>query len=137
MRRAILPFVLGCLWLTAPSPALAQTLMVRPDLFPDAGPQQPPFCKRSQGNLVVTVKSVGPATMALAPFYVKVEFSPGGRLEKQVQGLVPGSAADVLFAIPPGCFSPDCKFTITVDSRNNIRESDKSNNVATGRCPRG
>jgi hypothetical protein len=39
--------------------------------------------------------------------------------------------------IRPGCFNPDCKFKITVDSRNNIRESDERNNVAEGRCPRG
>jgi len=136
MPRSIVPLLLGCLWLTAASPALAQTLMVRPDLWPDSGSPQSPFCKRNQGNLVVTVKSVGPATAPLAPFYVKVEFKPGGPFEKQVDRVIPGSTADVQFAIPPGCFNPDCKFTITVDSRNNIRESDKSNNVANGRCPR-
>jgi hypothetical protein len=136
MPRSILPLLLGCLWLTAASPALAQTLMVRPDLWPDSGSPQAPFCKRNQGNLVVTAKSVGPATAPLAPFYVKVEFKPGGAFEKQVDCVIPGSTADVQFAIPPGCFNPDCNFTITVDSRNNIRESDKSNNVANGRCPR-
>jgi len=136
MPRSIVSLLLGCLWLTAASPALAQTLMVRPDLWPDSGSPQSPFCKRNQGNLVVTVKSVGPATAPLAPFYVRVEFKPGGAFEKQVDRMIPGSTADVQFAIPPGCFNPDCHFTITVDSRNNIRESDKSNNVANGRCPR-
>jgi CARDB len=128
---------LGCLGLLAASPASAQTLMIRPDLWPDPGPPQSSFCKRAQGNLVVTVRSVGPASAPLAPFYVKVEFKPGGAFEKPVERLVPGSTADVQFAIPPGCFTPDCHFTITVDSRKNIRESDKSNNVADGRCPRG
>jgi hypothetical protein len=136
MQRAILPLLLGCLCLIAASPALGQTLMIRSDLWPDPGPQQSAFCKRNQGNLVVTVRSVGPAQAPLAPFYVKVEFRPGGVFEKQVERLIPGSAADVQFAIPPGCFNPDCKFTIMVDSKNNIRESDKSNNVANGRCPR-
>ena len=136
MERAILRLLLGCLCLVAASRAPAQTLMIRSDLWPDPGPAQSGFCKRNQGNLVVTVRSVGPATAPLAPFYVKVEFTPGGAFEKQVERLVPGSTADVPFAIPPGCFNPDCKFTITVDSRNNIRESDKSNNVANGRCPR-
>ena len=136
MPRSIVPLLLGCLWLTTASPALAQTLMVRPDLWPDSGSPQSSFCKRNQGNLVVTVKSVGPATAPLAPFYVSVEFKPGGAFEKQVERLIPGSSADVQFAIPPGCFNPDCKFTIVVDSRKNIRESDKSNNVANGRCPR-
>lgn len=128
---------LGCCWLTAASPAAAQTLMIRPDLWPDPGSPQSQFCKRTQGNLVVTVKSVGPASAPLAPFYVKVEFKPGGAFEKPVERLVPGSTADVQFAIPPACFAPDCNFTITVDSRRAIRESDKTNNVANGRCPRG
>ena len=136
MRRSILPLLLGCLCLVAASLALGQTLMVRSDLWPDPGPEQSAFCKRNQGNLVVTVRSVGPAQAPLAPFYVKAEFTPGGAFEKQVERLVPGSTADVQFAIPPGCFSPDCKFKITVDSRNTIRESDEHNNVAEGRCPR-
>ena len=136
MRRSILPLLLGCLCLVAASLAPGQTLMIRSDLWPDPGPEQSGFCKRNQGNLVVTVRSVGPAQAPLAPFYVKVEFTPGGAFEKQVERLVPGSTADVQFAIPPGCFNPDCKFKITVDSKNSIRESDERNNVAEGRCPR-
>jgi CARDB len=134
MRRPILALLLGCLCLVAASLALGQTLMIRSDLWPDPGLGQ--FCKRNQGNLVVTVRSVGPAQAPLAPFYVKVEFTPGGAFEKQVERLVPGSTAEVQFAIPPGCFNPDCKFKITVDSKNSIRESDERNNVAEGRCPR-
>ena len=134
MRRPILALLLGCLCLVSASLALGQTLMIRSDLWPDPGLEQ--FCKRNQGNLVVTVRSVGPAQAPLAPFYVKVEFTPGGAFEKQVERLVPGSTADVQFAIPPGCFNPDCKFKITVDSKNSIRESDERNNVAEGRCPR-
>jgi hypothetical protein len=137
MRRSILPLLLGCLCLGAASLALGQTLMVRSDLWPDPGPEQSGFCKRNQGNLVVTVRSVGPTQAPLAPFYVKVEFTPGGAFEKQVERLVPGSTVDVQLAIPPGCFNPDCKFKITVDSKNSIRESDERNNVAEGRCPRG
>ena len=136
MRRSILPLLLGCLCLAAASMALGQTLMVRSDLWPDPGPEQSGFCKRNQGNLVVMVRSVGPAQAPLAPFYVKVEFTPRGAFEKQVERLVPGSTADVQFAIPPGCFNPDCKFKITVDSKNSIRESDERNNIAEGRCPR-
>jgi hypothetical protein len=79
MRRSILPLLLGCLCLVAASLALGQTLMIRSDLWPDPGPEQSGFWKRNQGNLVVTVRSVGPAQAPLAPFYVKVEFTPGGR----------------------------------------------------------
>ena len=114
-----------------------QSAMVRPNLFPDPGPQQPPYCKRSQGNLVVTVRSVGPVSTApLVPFYVKVMFEPGGPVEKQVQGLMSGSTTDVLFPFPLQCFSSECKFTITVDSQKTIRQADRSNNTASGRCPR-
>jgi CARDB len=136
MRRSIPPLLLGCLCLVAASLVQGQTLMIRSDLWPDPGPGQSGFCKRNQGNLVVTVRSVGPTQAPLAPFYVKVEFTPGGTVEKQVERLVPGSTADVHFVMPPGCFNPECKFKITVDSKNNIRESDERNNVAEGRCPR-
>ena len=63
MPRSIVPLLLGCLWLTAASPALAQTLMVRPDLWPDSGSPQSPFCKRNQGNLVVTVNAGHPVRL--------------------------------------------------------------------------
>lgn len=136
MHRAFLVLTVGGLLAAATSVVFGQPTMVRPDLLPDPGAQQPPYCRKNpQGNLVVTVRAVGPSTNApLAPFHVKVVFNPGGTVEKQVQGLVSGSTADLPVPIPPAC-GKDCKFTITVDSRNEIREADETNNTVEARCP--
>src|SRR5215813_6757512 len=46
-----------------------------------------------------------------------------------------GTSVDVLFPLPPNCLS--CKFKITVDSSNQVDESNELNNTATGTCSLG
>ena len=41
---------------------------------------------------------------------------------------------NLFFPIPPACFHPDCSFRITVDSANQVTESDETNNTASGTC---
>jgi subtilase family serine protease len=42
---------------------------------------------------------------------------------------------DLLFKVPSGCFSPDCSFRITVDSANEVDESNyEGNNEVNGGC---
>ena len=45
-----------------------------------------------------------------------------------------GASVDLNFPIPRGCFDPDCEFRITVDANNQVIESDKGNNFASGTC---
>jgi hypothetical protein len=45
-----------------------------------------------------------------------------------------GGSIDLLFAVPPGCFSPDCSFTIRVDASNQVSESNEGNNAVNGGC---
>ena len=99
------------------------------------------YCQTgSTGNFTVTVKNQGSANAAQS--IVEVEFFPGGSKTAELLGpgpslsLPPGVAWDVtIFDAPPSsCFDPDCDFRITVDSTNQVSESNKANNVADGRC---
>ncbi len=114
-----------------------------PDLVPlpinpDIGPVG--FCQRSADQFTVTVKNQGGVEASVS--IVQVEFLPGGSRTADLFGpgpggsLPPGIAWDVQFLDPPlgSCFNPDCDFRITVDSANQVSESNETNNVVNGRC---
>ena len=108
-----------------------------PDLVPvNPNPQQGPlgFCRRDdQGNLIVTVKNQGTAD---APASITmVIFSPGGSFPLPTPAIPAGFSVDLPpLSIPGHCFDPDCDFTIIVDANNQVTESDKGNNTASGTC---
>lgn len=68
---------------------------------------------------------------------VKVEFYLTSGLQEfssAVEAIPAGETKSVSFAIPFGCFNPDCGFTITVDSGQDINESSELNNTVNGNC---
>jgi CARDB len=42
-------------------------------------------------------------------------------------GLPAGTSTRVQATIPPGCFDPDCGFTIVVDATDQLKESNERN----------
>jgi CARDB len=102
-----------------------------PDLVPVPDPTGS-FCRIRDGKLLVTVKNqgAGPA----GPSTAQVEFFGHGTVSMPTMALGPGAATDLLFAIPPGCFSPDCSFRITVDANSEVAEANEGNNAANGTC---
>lgn len=111
----------------------------KPDLVPV--PQilsfNPPvfdFCNRDdQGRLVVAVKNQGTADAAASE--TKVSFFGLGESSQITDPLSVGESVNLFFAIPAGCFNPDCDFTITVDSQNQVDStSEQGNNTVNGRC---
>ncbi len=102
-----------------------------PDLVP-VPDQFGSFCRMRDGKLLVTVKNqgAGPA----GPSTTEVEFFGHGTVSKPTMALAPNAATDLLFDIPPGCFSADCAFRITVDAQNAVTESNEGNNTANGIC---
>ena len=102
-----------------------------PDLVPvpDASGS---FCRGKDGKLLVTVKNqgAGPA----GPSTTQVDFGQHGTFSQATPALTPNMSTDLLFDIPAGCFDPDCGFTITVDSKNEVTESNEANNTASGFC---
>jgi hypothetical protein len=91
------------------------------------------YCDVSSEGLVITIQNVGDEQAA--PSKVLVEFSSLQSTTLDVP-LIPSRSFAVLkpVQIPVGCFSPDCSFKITVDKNNDVKESDESNNIATGIC---
>ncbi len=102
-----------------------------PDLIPVPDPQLG-FCKRKDLKLFVTVRNQGNAGAGAST--TRVDFSTGTTASQPTGPLAAGASTDVAFDIPPGCFSPDCGFRITVDSGNAVVESNEANNTASGTC---
>lgn len=102
-----------------------------PDLLPipDA---QGDFCRPEDGQLIVTVHNQG--TAAAGPSTTRVDFAGHGTVDRPTPALTPGASVNLAFAIPPGCFDPDCEFRIVVDVNDDVAESDEGNNYASGTC---
>jgi hypothetical protein len=112
-----------------------------PDLVPSKSPGQPDniagFCKVFDRTMkvVVSVKNQGNAASPVST--TAVQFAPGQSFNLATPAIPPGGSAHLdPVNIPAGCFSPDCNFTITVDSANQVKESNANNNSAKGRCIR-
>ncbi|NIV14178.1 MAG: hypothetical protein GWN62_23765 [Aliifodinibius sp.] len=106
-----------------------------PDLIPVPDPEPGiGFCKLdNQNRLIVTVKNQGDSDAP--PSTTKVEFFPGGVVEIPTPLIPAGASVDLPpISFPAGCFVPDCHFKITVDWKNEIIESNKANNIASGFC---
>jgi hypothetical protein len=100
-----------------------------PDPRPGVG-----FCRLDdRGRLLVTVKNQGTAGAPAST--TTVDFAPGGAFDLPTPAIPAGGSVDLPpLSIPPSCFDPDCNFRITVDSKNQVVESDKGNNFASGMC---
>lgn len=103
-----------------------------PDLIPLPGERG--FCEES-GVISFIVRNQGVG--AAGPSTTTVDFGPYGTISLPTLALAPTQDVPLQAAIPPGCFDPDCEFTITVDAGNVIAESDEGNNIIQGVCRRG
>jgi CARDB len=107
-----------------------------PDLIPFSplGTDPAAFCRleNSGALLRVTVRNQG--TGDAAGSKTTVVFG-SGPVTLDTPPLPAGASVDLLFNVPPGCFSPDCSFRITVDSDNQVNEFGfEGNNTASGGC---
>ena len=107
-----------------------------PDLVPANPPGMFANCNvDDSNNLIVYVKNQGEADAPVS--WVKVQFSLTAAVQDSSSAIVAipaGETKSVSFAFALGCFNPDCNFTITVDSMENIGESNELNNTLTGYC---
>jgi hypothetical protein len=102
----------------------------QPDLVP-VPDSQGNFCRIQSSMLLVTVRNQGSG--GAGPSTTRVDFSSSA-VSQPTPALAAGAAVDLLFAIPAGCFQPDCHFRITVDSAAVVTESNEGNNTASGTC---
>jgi subtilase family serine protease len=108
-----------------------------PDLVPANPPGMSGYCNvDDSNNLIIYVKNQGDADAPAS--LVKVQFYLASGLQEFSSAIVAipaGETKSVSFAIPSGCFNPDCNFIITVDSGEGISESSELNNtVDNGTC---
>jgi subtilase family serine protease len=105
-----------------------------PDLVPFSplGTSPTAFCRIEGGGklLRVTVKNQGDADAGLSKTTVTFGNRP---FTLDTLAIPAGGSVDLLFNLPVSC-SPNCSFTINVDSSNQVNESNKQNNSANGTC---
>ena len=106
-----------------------------PDLVPfsPGGTDPSAFCRLEEQatKLRVSVKNQGNEKAVASK--TTVVFS-SGPVTVDTPPISAGGSIDLLFNIPLGCFSPDCSFKITVDSNNQVDESNETNNTVNGGC---
>ena len=102
----------------------------QPDLIPVE--VKPQYCNRDGLNLIVTIRNQG--TAPAGPSTTRVVFNTGASPTQPTPALAVGAQVDLVFAIPAGCFSPDCQFRITADSAGVVAESNEVNNTVSGTC---
>ncbi|NUO79364.1 hypothetical protein HUU05_04755 [candidate division KSB1 bacterium] len=84
------------------------------------------------GRLIVTVKNQGTAAAGVS--VTRVEFFLGGVFDLPAPAIPAGDFVDLVVAIPPVCFDPQCDFCIKADANLQVDESDEGNNLASGSC---
>lgn len=100
---------------------------------PLSGPS-PPFCRLEDGGKLLRVTVTNQSTQNAGASKTMVAFS-NDVVTLDTPPIPAGGSTDLLFHIPPGCFSPDCSFRIIVDSSHQVNEADnEGNNTATGTC---
>jgi hypothetical protein len=90
-------------------------------------------CEIQDGILVVNIKNNGvsdcPATSTT------IEFFDHGSFVIPTPPIAAGATISLpTVPLPSGCHTPDCNFSIIVDSANDITEGNESNNTAPGTC---
>jgi hypothetical protein len=137
-REALTFLIISLLTVVINGCAVPEKRPPLPDLVPSTSPGQDNitgFCKvvGKTVKVVVSVKNQGNAASPVST--TTVQFSPEGSFRLATPAIQPGGSANLEpLNIPPACFNPDCNFTITVDSDNQIKESNAKNNTTDGRC---
>jgi len=92
------------------------------------------FCyKDSQGRLLIIVKNQGDTDAPAST--TTVDFFNFGSFDLTTPPIPAGGSVTLpALNIPVGCYNPDCNFKITVDSKNQINESNESNNQVSSNC---
>ena len=108
-------------------------LVPKPDLIAVNNPSDwASFCDFDNEILRVHIKNQG--TADAGPSTVEVDFGQHGKVSKPVPSLIVGATTTILIPMSHVCYDPDCEFVITVDSSNDIDESNELNNSQSGSC---
>ncbi len=118
-------------------PVLLVGCAPKPDLVILPAPNDVQYCNtKVEGNktlLIVGVKNQNADTTA-AESTLQVDFGSFGIETATVPALDTTNPVEITVPIPTGCYNPDCNFTITVDVKNKVPETNENNNTVTGTC---
>jgi len=117
-----------------PIPGLGTSLARKADLVPVRDETNGYCVFNKRGQLVITVNNQGNSASPAST--TRVDFASGsvGSSIEITQALASNESSDVIFDIPVGCSSGDCRFKISVDSSDQVDEFTESNNTADGIC---
>jgi hypothetical protein len=101
--------------------------------FSPMGTSPTAFCRIEESGKVlrVTVKNQGAIEAGASKTTVRFDET---LFTLDTPPVPAGGSVDLLFKVPTGCFTPDCSFTISVDSSNQVGETNEGNNKVTGGC---
>ncbi len=87
----------------------------------------------NQNWLGITVKNQG--NLDAGPSLTTVLFANKTYVDEATPAIAAGTTTMLSPILAPGsCFTPNCEFRVTIDSKQQVKESNKSNNVAEGQC---
>lgn len=89
----------------------------------------------SEGKLVISIRNNG-KRIAFASSTL-IQFEGRAPVVLPTRPVPPLGEETVRFRLPDKCLTGGCRFSITVDGRDDVGESDESNNTVTGSCPSG
>ncbi len=119
------------------SPVIFSSLIIAisgcsPDLVPVNPGGVVNWCDLDSGDLVVHIKNQGGVDAGTSS--TAVDFGTPGITTVSTPAIAAGQTVDVTVPIPGGCYTPDCSFTIEVDSLDDITEVLETNNTQSGSC---
>lgn len=88
----------------------------------------------SSGRLIVDVRNDGNDDAPQSHVSVVFEGQKALTFTKTVGAVPSGETRILKFDRPTHCLTSSCSFTITVDSRNEVKESNETNNTRSGVC---
>jgi hypothetical protein len=108
-----------------------------PDLVAVSPFSSPGFCTVVGEGIRVAVRVANHGSTSSPGSITRVSFPPFASFDLPTPGIPAGGFVDLQpIETPPGCFNPDCGFTITVDANNNIDEglAGEANNTVVSDC---
>lgn len=125
------------MWITAIGVLLSDCGGKKADLTPSylEGPNAVtslPCPAESGERLTVSIVNQGKKPTKASTTVLEFDSQPSVRLP--TRPLLPGQSTELSYRIPDSCFSPDCDFRIVADAKNEIEESDETNNSQPVKC---
>jgi subtilase family serine protease len=113
-----------------PKPVLGRAPSELPDLVVSAS------CLRVEDTKRLAVAVSNPGKLAAAPSVTRVDIDADAyeTFVHRTRAIAVRSFDTFEFDLPVACSRADCRWKITVDSANQVIESDETNNIAAGRC---